>query len=279
MLPRWKVEPAVDLLLRELSSEVRCRPKGKGGCSHVPFPSSRAPLLCAVPSYTETISICDKTSYIFSSYYVVGFVCLTEVLCPLVTALVITTTSRLGARSWREKEGKETERGLMFTTTGSWIPDGEIIQKQANNYTKIDVAGKKQEQTDRRQKWYLAQGVFLWSLCINKKVSVEVCASLILYKGGPRYINSRPLNWPQTAWSSQREWKCETVWKWRAESVYWHYIRLRLLFLCCVCLPRGQRSFNCHVRFTRLIVCCIIYLRLTDPQSYFGTATWLRIQN
>lgn len=52
----------------------------------------------------------------------------------------------------RRKE-KETERGLMFITAGSWIPDAEIMKKISKQLCKNRQSrGKRHKQTDRRQK-------------------------------------------------------------------------------------------------------------------------------
>lgn len=71
-LLRWKVEPGVDLLLKEglaLKSDAgqRCR---EDILQFLLLSSA------TLPSHAETISICDKTLYIFPPFYLSGFVCL-----------------------------------------------------------------------------------------------------------------------------------------------------------------------------------------------------------
>lgn len=105
-------------LERELSSEVRHRPKAEGGYSQVPLslphvhhspPCPRSP-----PTRKQLASVIRFWTYFhhfISSSLFVCFSIVTKVLCPLVTALLITITSHLGARSWREKERKRDLEG------------------------------------------------------------------------------------------------------------------------------------------------------------------------
>jgi len=111
-LPRWKVEPSVDLFLREgLASEVRRRPKAQGGYSQVPLSLPHVLRLSPPPSprtRKQLASVIRCCTYFHHFIPLVLFVCFsigTKVLCPLVTALLITIPSHLGVRSWREKEG------------------------------------------------------------------------------------------------------------------------------------------------------------------------------
>lgn len=105
-------------LERELSSEVRHRPKAEGGYSQVPLslphmhrssPCPRSP-----PTRKQLASVirfCTYFHHFISSDLFVCFSIMTKVSCPLVTALLITITSHLGARSGREKEGKRDLEG------------------------------------------------------------------------------------------------------------------------------------------------------------------------
>lgn len=100
-------------LERELSSEVRRRPKAEGGYSQVPFSLPHvhhsSPCPPTPPTRKQLASVircCTYFHHFISSNLFVCFSIMTKVLCPLVTVLLITTTSHLGAGSWREKEGK-----------------------------------------------------------------------------------------------------------------------------------------------------------------------------
>lgn len=120
-------------LERGLSSEVRRRPKAHRGYSQVPlflphvhrsFPRPPSP-----PTRKQLASVIRRCTYFhhfISSALFVCFSIMTKVLCPLVTARLITITSDLGAKEGKRE--KESERGLMFITTGSWITDAKTMK-------------------------------------------------------------------------------------------------------------------------------------------------------
>lgn len=118
-LLRWKVEPGVDLLLREgLALKSGAGQRHREDILKFLFPS----LTCTSPLHSipsrrtrkqlaSVIRSCTYFHHFISSVLFVCFSIMTKVLCPLVTALLITVASHLGARSWREKEGERDWEG------------------------------------------------------------------------------------------------------------------------------------------------------------------------
>lgn len=119
-LLRWKVELRVDLLLREglaLKSGAGCR--HREDILEFLWPSltrsaslfHRSPSHCTRKQLASVIRSCTYFQHFIPPVLFVCFSIVTKGLCPLVTALLITIQSHLGARSWREKDRERDWEG------------------------------------------------------------------------------------------------------------------------------------------------------------------------
>lgn len=141
-LPRWKVEPGVDLLLRE----GLALKSGAGqthredilkflfSLPHVPRSPPWPPSPPTRKQLASVIRCCSCFHHFILSILFVCFSIMTEVLCPLVMALLIAIASHLGARSWREKEGERDWEGpYVYQLNSRWRDNVEnkqtIMQK------------------------------------------------------------------------------------------------------------------------------------------------------